>query len=66
MSTEVSGSDQFVIKPENVNASVDTSTWPLLLKNYDKLVVRTGAFSLFFLLIFFMNHLRSYILTTDI
>lgn len=31
-----------MIKPENVGASVDTSEWPLLLKNYDKLLVRTG------------------------
>lgn len=25
-----------VIKPENIGPSVDTSTWPLLLKNWDQ------------------------------
>ncbi|KAI1505626.1 pseudouridine synthase [Biscogniauxia marginata] len=37
--------DQFSIKPTAVTPSVDTSTWPLLLKNYDKLLVRTGHFT---------------------
>jgi hypothetical protein len=31
----------FTIKPSAVTPSVDTSTWPLLLKNYDKLLVRS-------------------------
>ncbi|KAK9239679.1 pseudouridine synthase [Lipomyces kononenkoae] len=35
----------FIIKPENVGSNVDTSTWPLLLKNYDKLIVRTGHYT---------------------
>ncbi|KAK9468437.1 pseudouridine synthase [Lipomyces arxii] len=35
----------FTIKPENVGSSVDTSEWPLLLKNYDKLIVRTGHYT---------------------
>ncbi len=26
----------YTIKPEAVTPAVDTSTWPLLLKNYDK------------------------------
>ncbi len=26
----------YAIKPEAVTPSVDTSTWPLLLKNYEK------------------------------
>jgi H/ACA ribonucleoprotein complex subunit 4 len=26
----------YSIKPEAVTPAVDTSTWPLLLKNYDK------------------------------
>ncbi len=26
----------FSIKPENVDAVIPTSEWPLLLKNYDK------------------------------
>ncbi|KAL7625224.1 centromere/microtubule-binding protein cbf5 [Parahypoxylon ruwenzoriense] len=37
--------DEFSIKPSAVTPSVDTSTWPLLLKNYDKLLVRTGHFT---------------------
>ncbi|KAI1648254.1 putative rRNA pseudouridine synthase [Daldinia loculata] len=37
--------DEFSIKPTTVTPSVDTSTWPLLLKNYDKLLIRTGHFT---------------------
>ncbi|KAK6349675.1 centromere/microtubule-binding protein cbf5 [Orbilia brochopaga] len=36
---------EFAIKPENVAPTSDTSNWPLLLKNYDKLRVRTGHFT---------------------
>ena len=35
----------FTIKPEQTSGSVDTSTWPLLLKNYDKLLVRSGQYT---------------------
>ncbi|KAI0408035.1 pseudouridine synthase [Xylaria palmicola] len=35
----------YSIKPTAVTPAVDTSTWPLLLKNYDKLLVRTGHFT---------------------
>jgi H/ACA ribonucleoprotein complex subunit 4 len=35
----------FVIKPDATTPSADTSQWPLLLKNYDKLLVRTGHFT---------------------
>ncbi|KAI9721455.1 MAG: centromere/microtubule-binding protein cbf5 [Candelaria pacifica] len=41
----------YSIKPEAITPAVDTSTWPLLLKNYDKrrfpfdLLVRTGHFT---------------------
>ncbi|KAI1123306.1 pseudouridine synthase [Nemania abortiva] len=38
-------SDEHTIKPTAVTPSVDTSNWPLLLKNYDKLLVRTGHFT---------------------
>jgi H/ACA ribonucleoprotein complex subunit 4 len=31
----------YSIKPTAVTPSVDTSTWPLLLKNYEKLLVRS-------------------------
>ncbi|KAH9909630.1 putative rRNA pseudouridine synthase [Xylariomycetidae sp. FL2044] len=37
--------DEFSIKPTAITPSVDTSTWPLLLKNYDKLLVRTGHYT---------------------
>ena len=33
------------IKPENTSVPLDTSKWPLLLKNYDKLNVRTGHYT---------------------
>ncbi|KAK5077158.1 centromere/microtubule-binding protein cbf5 [Lithohypha guttulata] len=35
----------FSIKPENVTPAISTEDWPLLLKNYDKLLVRTGHFT---------------------
>ncbi|AEO62566.1 6ec75f7a-45b5-4fe9-9556-29b878f96188 [Thermothielavioides terrestris] len=36
---------QYVIKPQTTVPSLDTSTWPLLLKNYDKMLVRSGHFT---------------------
>ena len=38
-------SGDFSIKPESVTPTLDTSKWPLLLKNYDKLNVRTGHYT---------------------
>ncbi|GAB2270101.1 centromere/microtubule-binding protein cbf5 [Dionaea muscipula] len=35
----------FMIKPQNVTPSIDTSQWPILLKNYDRLNVRTGHYT---------------------
>ncbi|KAJ1662558.1 centromere/microtubule-binding protein cbf5 [Coemansia sp. RSA 1694] len=35
----------FLIKPEAKGASIDTSNWPYLLKNYEKLHVRTGHYT---------------------
>ena len=35
----------YIIKPEAATPAIDTSTWPLLLKNYNKLLVRTGHFT---------------------
>ncbi|KAL0453071.1 UNVERIFIED_CONTAM: H/ACA ribonucleoprotein complex subunit [Sesamum latifolium] len=35
----------FLIKPQSYTPSVDTSQWPILLKNYDKLNVRTGHYT---------------------
>jgi hypothetical protein len=37
--------EDFAIKPQAVAPALDTSSWPLLLKNYDKLLVRTGHFT---------------------
>lgn len=37
--------EQFLIKPEAKVPPIDTSNWPLLLKNYDKLNVRTGHYT---------------------
>ncbi|CAJ0826227.1 15974_t:CDS:10 [Entrophospora sp. SA101] len=39
--------DDFSIKPLKHTPSLDTSEWPLLLKNYDKLHVRTGHYTPF-------------------
>ncbi|KAI0552178.1 pseudouridine synthase [Xylaria curta] len=36
---------EYSIKPTAVTPAVDTSNWPLLLKNYDRLLVRTGHFT---------------------
>ena len=35
----------FAIKPEKIQPKLDTSQWPLLLKNYDKLIVRSSHFT---------------------
>jgi len=35
----------YAIKPEDVQPKLDTSQWPLLLKNYDKLLVRSSHFT---------------------
>jgi len=38
-------SGDFLIKPESKVASLDTSQWPLLLKNFDKLNIRTAHYT---------------------
>ncbi|KAL6555411.1 centromere/microtubule-binding protein cbf5 [Orobanche gracilis] len=35
----------FLIKPQSYTPATDTSQWPILLKNYDKLNVRTGHYT---------------------
>ncbi|SJX60746.1 probable CBF5-Centromere Binding Factor / putative rRNA pseuduridine synthase [Sporisorium reilianum f. sp. reilianum] len=35
----------FMIKPENSGPKLNTSEWPLLLKNYDQLLVRSSHFT---------------------
>ncbi|KAI8854720.1 pseudouridine synthase [Chytridium lagenaria] len=37
--------DDYTIKPSSATPALDTSEWPLLLKNYDKLNVRTGHYT---------------------
>ncbi|KAJ3558040.1 hypothetical protein NM688_g1151 [Phlebia brevispora] len=36
---------EYAIKPENSQPKLDTSQWPLLLRNYDKLLVRSSHFT---------------------
>ncbi|KAF2026073.1 centromere/microtubule-binding protein-like protein cbf5 [Setomelanomma holmii] len=37
--------DAYVIKPEAAAPAIDTSDWPLLLKNYSELLVRTSHYT---------------------
>lgn len=37
--------EEYAIKPEATTPAVDTSDWPLLLKNYNSLLIRTGHFT---------------------
>ncbi|KAF2861888.1 putative rRNA pseudouridine synthase [Piedraia hortae CBS 480.64] len=39
------GDDDLVIKPEAIAPKIDTSGWPLLLKDWSKLLVRTSHFT---------------------
>ena len=36
---------EFTIQPQSTTPALDTSKWPLLLKNYDKMNVRTGHYT---------------------
>ena len=42
-SAQVDG--DYAIKSESTSPKLDTSQWPLLLKNYDKLIVRSSHFT---------------------
>lgn len=42
---EMQENSEFTIKPSQGSGEVDASTWPLLLKNFDKLLVRTGHYT---------------------
>lgn len=42
---ETQHEEDFHLKPTSAAGVLDTSKWPLLLKNYDKLNVRTGHFT---------------------
>ncbi|XP_027106796.1 H/ACA ribonucleoprotein complex subunit 4-like [Coffea arabica] len=37
--------DDFSIKPQKFTPTIDTSEWPILLKNYDRLNIRTGHYT---------------------
>ncbi|XP_060191242.1 H/ACA ribonucleoprotein complex subunit 4 [Lycium barbarum] len=37
--------DDYLIKPQSYTPTIDTSQWPILLKNYDRLNVRTGHYT---------------------
>ncbi|KAL7423135.1 centromere/microtubule-binding protein cbf5 [Cryptotrichosporon argae] len=43
--SELQVAGDFSIKSESVTPKLDTSQWPLLLKNYDKLLVRSSHFT---------------------
>jgi len=45
MTDKMDVEEQYAIKPQAVTPAIDTSTWPLLLKNYSNLLVRTGHFT---------------------
>ncbi|KAH6636826.1 centromere/microtubule binding protein CBF5 [Chaetomium tenue] len=36
---------EYMIKPQSLVPTLNTSDWPLLLKNYDKMLVRSGHFT---------------------
>ncbi|ORY28483.1 pseudouridine synthase [Naematelia encephala] len=43
--SELQVSGDYAIKSESVTPKLDTSQWPLLLKNYDKLLIRSSHFT---------------------
>ena len=42
---EKAGGDDYTIQPEKATPKLDTSKWPLLLKNYSDLNIRTGHYT---------------------
>ncbi|XP_010170248.1 H/ACA ribonucleoprotein complex subunit DKC1-like, partial [Antrostomus carolinensis] len=42
---DIQHTEEFLIKPESRIAQLDTSQWPLLLKNFDKLNVMTAHYT---------------------
>ncbi len=36
---------EHILQPESGASTIDTSDWPLLLKNYNKLLIRTGHYT---------------------
>ncbi|CAL1385766.1 unnamed protein product [Linum trigynum] len=44
-SSPAAAAGDFLIKPQSFTPAIDTSQWPILLKNYDRLNVRTGHYT---------------------
>ncbi|CAL1352345.1 unnamed protein product [Linum trigynum] len=44
-SAAAAAAGDFLIKPQSFTPAIDTSQWPILLKNYDRLNVRTGHYT---------------------
>eukprot|EP00743_Colponemidia_sp_Colp-15_P000365 GILK01000421.1.p1 GENE.GILK01000421.1~~GILK01000421.1.p1 ORF type:complete len:469 (+),score=94.82 GILK01000421.1:48-1409(+) len=42
---EKQATEDFMIKPEKIAPTLDTSKWPLLLKNFEQLNIRTGHYT---------------------
>lgn len=42
---QIEDSDMNIIKPSAAAPALDTSSWPLLLKGYDKLLVRSAHYT---------------------
>ncbi|XP_027365154.1 H/ACA ribonucleoprotein complex subunit 4 isoform X2 [Abrus precatorius] len=42
---ETNDKEDLMIKPQSFTPPIDTSQWPILLKNYDRLNVRTGHYT---------------------
>ncbi|KAD1618699.1 hypothetical protein E3N88_42541 [Mikania micrantha] len=42
---DAAAADDYLIKPQSFTPAIDTSEWPILLKNYDRLNVRTGHYT---------------------
>ncbi|KAI6705076.1 hypothetical protein NL676_008038 [Syzygium grande] len=42
---DAAAAGDYMIKPQSFTPSIDTSQWPILLKNYDRLNVRTGHYT---------------------
>ncbi|VDI07237.1 Hypothetical predicted protein [Mytilus galloprovincialis] len=42
---DIQHSENFLLKPSDKVEKLDTSQWPLLLKNFDKLNIRTAHYT---------------------
>ncbi|KAI3794009.1 hypothetical protein L1987_36634 [Smallanthus sonchifolius] len=42
---DAAAAGDYLIKPQSFTPAIDTSEWPILLKNYDRLNVRTGHYT---------------------